>query len=107
MDNAIAYKMASIDAGYQVESDDLAIVGFNYYLNELQKKTSLQQTEIADMLVYSWKEIAIKNYSLDLSLMDLTKGVHDSIPENNPAVSKNDFSFLIVAFIKVYMNSKG
>lgn len=95
VNTSLEYKLASINKGGYVSDNNITITRFRYLLESLDAKTKQSKQRIADMLV-TGQRILREQYGRDISLLTLTEGVNNYIPDG----SKVDFAIKNTEYIQ-------
>ena len=71
---SLEYKLASINAGHKVDTDNPTIAQFKTYLDGIVTNTGDTPNEVSDALVFTWQKI--DDAGRPDTLMDVAAGVH-------------------------------
>jgi hypothetical protein len=77
---SLEYKLAVIDEGGYVDESDLKVARIRYLLSELERKTTNNRQEIADITV-STQQKGREYYGKDIKVIDIMEGANKAIPE--------------------------
>lgn len=77
---SLEYKLAVIDEGGYVDESDLKVARIRYLLTELERKTTNNRQQIADITV-STQQKGREYYGKDIKVIDIMEGANQAIPD--------------------------
>jgi len=98
----VEYQLAVINEGGFVEEDDSVVYEFKALVESIDNKVVEGPTEIGDTLVTA-QEILWNKYKIRISLLDLTKDLETSLPDDIPNLK---FEEIAVAYITILGESQ-
>jgi|TARA_B100000315_G_C14165172_1_gene401901 transglutaminase-like putative cysteine protease len=93
----LEYKLAIINKDGYVSKNDITVTRFRYLLDNLERKCTNTREDICDVMVYVQKTLREK-YGREASLLAITEGVNDSIPNG---IDKVDCAEIAVAYMQL------
>ena len=91
---SVEYQLAVINESGHVEEDDLVVKEFKTLVDSINNKVIEEPTEIGDILVTA-QEILWNKYKIRISLLELTKNLNQSVPDDIPVLNANEASRLL------------
>jgi hypothetical protein len=89
-------KLASINAGRWVRTDDITIARFRFLVKSLQDVVELEPTTIGDMLVRAHKMVT-QEYGKQITLLELTEAAYEHRLEAEPG--RQGFAELLAVLV--------
>ncbi len=99
---SVEYQLAVINESGHVEEDDLVVKEFKTLVDSINNKVIEEPTEIGDILVTA-QEILWNKYKIRISLLELTKNLNQSVPDDIPDLK---FEEIAVAYITILGRSQ-
>ena len=99
----LEYQLATINAGYRVESYDPTIAQFSSLLDSLERKCANSRQQIADATVAA--QDLLRKKGVKLKLIDVMRNLNDAIPEE-AAGSKLSIAEVAAAWVTLTDRAK-
>ncbi len=96
--SSLEYKLATLDAGYEVDTDDEKVQQFADLLDSIDSKTENSKQEIADITVKAQEILGERG--TNIGLLDVMNNLNDSIPEESKDLNFKEVAAALTTLMK-------